>query len=123
MDDPTLQLLSDYADAWNDHDLDRVMALMTPDCVFQAGGGPEPHGSRYEGAEAVRERFQEVWAFFPDARWNEARHFASGDRALSEWRFTGTDRDGNCVEVNGCDLFTLRDGRIAIKDTFLKARG
>ena len=123
MDDPTLHLLSDYAEAWNDHDIDRIMALMTPDCVFLAGGGPERFGSRYEGAEAVRERFQEVWEFFPDARWNDARHFACGDRGLSEWRFTGTDGDGNRVEVNGCDLFTFSGGRIAIKDTYLKDRG
>ncbi|NCF80809.1 MAG: nuclear transport factor 2 family protein [Proteobacteria bacterium] len=122
MDDPNLRMLSAYADAWNDHDIDRIMSFMTPDCIFQAGGGPESYGSRHQGSVSVRERFLEVWAFFPDARWSEARHFVNGDRGMSEWLFTGTDPDGTMVEIHGCDVFTFRDGMIAIKDTFLKAR-
>jgi len=117
-----LRLLQDYADAWNDHDIDRIMSFMTADCIFQAGGGSERHGSRHQGAEPVRERFLEVWAHFSDARWSEARHFVSGDRGLSEWSFSGTAPDKTRIVVNGCDVFTFRDGLIAIKDTYLKAR-
>jgi len=41
---------------------------------------------------------------------------------VSEWTFTGTDKDGTSVEVNGCDIFTFRDGKILIKDSFRKMR-
>jgi ketosteroid isomerase-like protein len=41
---------------------------------------------------------------------------------VSEWTFTGTRRDGTRVEVTGCDLFTFRDGRIAIKNSYRKNR-
>ena len=34
--------------------------------------------------------------------------------------FTGTDKDGGGVEVNGCDIFTFRDGKIQIKDSHRK---
>jgi ketosteroid isomerase-like protein len=59
---------------------------------------------------------------FPDAQWNDAHHLVCGARGISEWRFTGTRADGARVEVNGCDLFTFRDGKIALKNSYRKNR-
>jgi steroid delta-isomerase-like uncharacterized protein len=115
-------LLDRFADAWNGHDLDALMSMMTDDCVFEASAGPEVDGERSEGQPAVRAAFAAVFEAFPDAHWAGARHFIAGDRAVSEWTFTGTRRDGTRVEVNGCDLFTLRDGRIAVKNSYRKNR-
>ena len=42
----------------------------------------------------------------------------AGDRGASEWLFTGTTSDGKKVEVNGCDLFTFRGGKIARKESY-----
>jgi ketosteroid isomerase-like protein len=70
----------------------------------------------------VRAGFAEVWATFPDAHWGGARHFVCGDRGFSEWTFTGTRADGTRVEVNGCDLFTFRSGKIALKNSYRKNR-
>ena len=39
---------------------------------------------------------------------------------VSEWRITGTDTSGAKVEVRGCDLLELRDGKIARKDSYWK---
>jgi ketosteroid isomerase-like protein len=55
-------------------------------------------------------------------RFGAARHFVSGDRGLSEWLVTGTASDGRKVEVNGCDLFTFRGGKIALKSSFFENR-
>jgi ketosteroid isomerase-like protein len=41
---------------------------------------------------------------------------------VSEWLFTGTTGDGKKVEVNGCDVFTFRNGKIAVKDSYFKNR-
>ena len=79
-------------------------------------------GQRSEGQQAVRAAFADVFATFPDAQWANARHFVSGNRAVSEWTFSGTRKDGSYVEVNGCDLLTLRDGKIAIKNSYRKNR-
>jgi ketosteroid isomerase-like protein len=46
----------------------------------------------------------------------------AGDRGVSEWVFTGTMANGRTVEVNGCDLFTFRNGKIAVKSSYLKNR-
>jgi ketosteroid isomerase-like protein len=63
-----------------------------------------------------------VWATFPDAQWRNARHFVHDERGVSEWTFTGTRLDGTRIEVQGCDLFTFRDGRIWLKDSYRKSR-
>lgn len=118
----TVEDLEAFAAAWNRHDIDALMSFMTHDCVFEASAGPEVCGTRYEGREAVRRGFAQVWATFPDAHWGNARHFVNGDRGVSEWTFTGTRRDGSRVEVNGCDLFTFREGKIALKNSYRKDR-
>jgi taurine dehydrogenase small subunit len=116
------ELLDRFADAWNRHDLDALMSMMTDDCVFEASAGPQANGQRHEGRAAVRAAFAAVFELFPDARWENPRHVISGNRAVSEWTFTGTQKDGKRVEVTGCDLLTLRDGKIAIKNSYRKNR-
>lgn len=118
----TPEMLQAFADAWNRHDIDALMSFMAPDCVFEASAGPDVCGTRCQGEAAVRAGFSEVWATFPDAHWGNARHFVCGDRGVSEWTFTGTRADGTRVEVNGCDLFTFRGGRIALKNSYRKNR-
>lgn len=118
----TTEVLQAFADAWNRHDVDALMSFLTEDCVFEASAGTEVCGARYVGREAVCASFAEVWATFPDAHWGNARHFVHGDRGVSEWTFTGTRTDGARVEVHGCDLFTFRDGKIALKDSYRKNR-
>ena len=118
----TVDMLQAFADAFNRHDADAVVAFMTDDCVFEASAGPEACGTRYSGRDAVRAAFAEVFDTFPDARWGEPRHFVQGSRGVSEWTFTGTRTDGARVEVHGCDVFTFRDGKIALKDSYRKNR-
>ncbi|MBK7062372.1 MAG: nuclear transport factor 2 family protein [Rubrivivax sp.] len=123
---PYPQLTTDdlqaFADAWNRHDVDALMSFMTEDCQFDASAGPEGCGARFVGRQAVRAAYTEVWATYPDAHWGGARHFVQGDRGVSEWTFTGTRPDGHRVEVEGCDLFTFRGGKIAVKNSYRKNR-
>ena len=116
------RVLQAFADAWNRHDVDALMSMMTTDCVFEASGGHAVDGERHEGQPAVRVAYSAVFAQYPDAHWGHARHFVTDDRGVSEWTFTGTRTDGTRVEVNGCDLFTLRNGKIARKNSFRKNR-
>lgn len=118
----TTEMLQAFAEAWNRHDLDALMSFMTEDCVFEASAGVDVCGTRFVGRESVRAGFAEVWATFPDAQWRDARHFVLEDRGVSEWTFTGTRADGTRVEVHGCDLFTFRDGRISLKNSYRKSR-
>ena len=121
-DEVTVAFLQGFADAWNRHDADALMECMTQDCVFENAGGPAKFGTRFEGQQAVRQGYTGVWESAPDPQWLEVRHFISGNRGVSEWTFTGTTREGKKMEVNGCDVFTFRDGKIFIKDSYTKNR-
>jgi len=121
-DGALLELLNRFAEAWNRHDLDALMGMMTDDCVFEASAGPQADGQRSEGQPAVRAAYAAVFEAFHDAHWANPRHFVAGDRGVSEWTFTGTQEDGRRVEVNGCDLFAFKDGRIALKNSYRKHR-
>jgi steroid delta-isomerase-like uncharacterized protein len=118
----SVEVLQALAEAWNRHDVDSLMSFMTDDCVFEASAGPDVHGERHVGCDAVRAAYADVWATFPDAQWRGARHFVVGDRGVSEWTFSGTRADGSRVDVNGCDVFTFRDGKIALKNSYRKNR-
>jgi ketosteroid isomerase-like protein len=122
MSQELLTLMGEFAQAWNRHDLDALMTMMTDDGVFETSGGSSVEGERVVGQEDVRSAFAAVFEKFPDAQWGGAQHVVSGDRGFSQWTFSGTMADGTRVEVNGCDLFTFREGKIAVKNSFRKDR-
>lgn len=117
------RLLVEHIDAWNAHDLERLMALFADDCMFDASGGSGVHGQRFEGRRAVREAFASVFDRMPDAHWGEGQHYTLGaDHYVSTWTLTGTLADGSRIEVDGCDFLTVRDGLITRKHSFRKQR-
>jgi ketosteroid isomerase-like protein len=118
----TEDFLQSFADAFNAHDVKGIMSHMTEDCVFVASAGPDVDGEIFTGQEQVKLAFENVFATFPDAHWGNARHCILGNRGFSEWIFTGTKADGVKVEVLGCDLFTFKNGKIAIKNSYRKNR-
>jgi ketosteroid isomerase-like protein len=121
--DALQRLLVEHTDAWNSHDLDRLMGLFADDCVFDASAGPETHGRRFEGRASVRAAFADVLASMPDANWGDGRHFPlSEEYGVSEWRLTGTLADGTRVDVLGCDFLTVRGDKIIRKSSFRKQR-
>jgi ketosteroid isomerase-like protein len=118
----TVQFLQSFADAFNAHDINKIMSFMTQDCVFEASAGEYADGEKFMGQENVRKAFENVFSTFHDAHWANARHFISENRGFSEWTFTGSKSDGSTVEVTGCDLFTFKDGKIAVKNSYRKSR-
>ena len=118
----TIDFLQSFADAFNAHNVKAIMSHMTDDCVFEASAGPDFNGEKFKGQQQVKEAFEKVFETFHDAHWGNAGHFISGDRGFSEWIFTGTKTDGTKVEVTGCDLFTFKDGKIAVKNSYRKNR-
>jgi steroid delta-isomerase-like uncharacterized protein len=116
------RFLQSYGDAFNRHDVDALLSMMTEDCVFEAAGGSDVCGTRHVGQAAVRTAFAAIFVNFPDSKWSSARHFVSGDRGVSEWTYTATRADGSRIEVNGCDVFTFSNGMIAVKNAYRKDR-
>ena len=118
----TVEYLKAFGDAWNRHEVEELMSFMADDCLFQVSVGPGIDGTRYVGRDQVRTGYEAVLASFPDGHWGDDSHFIAGDRGVSEWTFTATGLDGQPIEVRGCDVFTFRDGKIAVKNSFRKIR-
>jgi steroid delta-isomerase-like uncharacterized protein len=118
----TIDFLQAFSDAWNRHDIDALMSFMAEDCEFHAVAGPDLLGKSFIGREQVRAGFQLAWQTFPDAAWLDATHFVCGDRGVSESTFSGTRTDGTRIEARMVDVFTFRDGKIAVKNAFRKDR-
>lgn len=114
---PSLQA---FLDAFNAHDVERIMSFFTEDCVFDMPRGPAPGGRRLIGTQEVRAGIQSRFDGIPDIRYEDDRHWTCGDRGVSEWTIRGTLATGEPIEVRGCDLFEFADGRIRRKDSFWK---
>jgi hypothetical protein len=83
-------------------------------------GGPTWEGRRAGGRDELRKAIAALFKSLPDARWKEARHFIAGDRGVRQWVFTATRADARKAESKGCDVFTFRNGLIAVKDSYRK---
>jgi ketosteroid isomerase-like protein len=116
------QTLEAILDAFNAHDLDRIMGFFVEDCVLEMPRGPEPCGRRVAGSEAVRDALRSRFTGLPDVHYGDAEHHVAGNTGISQWTITGTTSTGERVEARGCDFFTFRNGKIARKNSFWKIR-
>ena len=121
-DDTKMRVLQEIATSFDKHDLDRIMAHFTDDCVFETPRGPEAYGRRVVGKDAVRAAFADRFAGIPDVRYTDDSHFVTGNRGASEWLLSGTNTAGERIEVRGCDLWTFDGDKVVRKDSYWKIR-
>lgn len=113
--------LREFLDAFNRHDIDRIMEYFADDCVLETPRGENHWGNRYEGHDAVREILTYRFGWLPDMHYGEEEHFAMGKFGVSRWVITGNSVEGDRIEVQGCDLMALDDrGFISHKDSYWK---
>jgi ketosteroid isomerase-like protein len=114
--------LIQLCDAFNAHDLDRIMSHFAEDCVLQMPRGDKPWGRRFEGRTAVREALAGRFQGLPDIHYAMARHFVDegAGTGISKWIVTGTSPDGQRIEAWGCDFYEFREGQVVLKDSYWK---
>ncbi|MCA0028726.1 MULTISPECIES: nuclear transport factor 2 family protein [unclassified Mesorhizobium] len=114
--------LTQLCEAFNAHDLDRIMAFFSDDCILEMPRGGKPWGSRFEGKANVRKALATRFEGLPDVHYGNAEHFvdSTADTGISKWTLTGTTREGEKKEVRGCDFYTFRDGKVIRKDSYWK---
>lgn len=115
----TLDAVERFNTAFNQHDVDAVMAAMTDDCVFE-NTSPFPDGERYAGQAAVRAFWQQFFAGSPHALFETEDMFAGGDRCVVRWRYNWIEADGRRGHIRGVDVFRVRDGKVAEKFAYVK---
>lgn len=114
--------LTELCAAFNAHDLDRIMAMFAEDCVLEMPRGDRPWGSRFTGKRDVRAALATRFEGLPDVHYGNDEHFIdeAAGTGMSKWLLTGTARDGSRKEVQGCDFYTFRDGKVTRKDSYWK---
>ncbi len=111
-----------YEAAWNGCDVDVMADLITEDIVWVDPALPEPA----VGIGAVQEFMRTSFRVFPDLRFGQpdpTQVAVNGDLVAWAWNMTGTMRGPidppgfapthRTMRVDGVDLWTMRDGRIA----------
>ena len=114
----TRNTVTRFNEAFNRHDVDAVMALMTEACLFDSTR-PPPDGERLVGQAQVRKFWEEFFQRSPHARFETEEVVAAGDRCVVRWSYHWV-RDGKPGRVRGIDLFRVREGRVAEKLSYVK---
>jgi len=112
------EVVEQFNEAFNRHDVDAIMALMTDDCVFE-NTRLSPDGTRIEGHAAVRAFWTQFFHNSPKARFDTEEIFDAGDRCVVRWTYHWLKATGN-GHVRGVDLFRVRDGKVAEKLSYVK---
>lgn len=115
----TIEVINQFNEAFNRHDVRAVMDLMTDDCVFE-NTYPPPDGERIEGQEAVRRFWEEFFHSSPHAIFQTEEMITHGDRCIVRWRFDWTNSDNQSGHVRGVDVFRVQDGKVAEKFAYVK---
>ena len=116
-------MLMKLCDAFNAHDLDRIMECFADDCVLEMPRGPDPWGTRFQGKDGVRKGLASRFQGIPDVHYGDEEHFfdPESNTGMSKWLLTGTTTKGVKLKVRGCDFYTFRaDGKATRKDSYWK---
>lgn len=118
MTSETKDVIDRFNEAFNTHDVDAIMALMTDDVVFD--NTKPPDGERYEGQQEVRGFWERFFAANPNAWFDTEDMFVAGDRCTARWVFTFDRKDPGGGHIRGVDVFKVRDGKVAEKLSYVK---
>ena len=114
----TVATVNKFNEAFNRHDVDAVMGLMTDDCVFE-NTRPSPDGTRYEGAAAVRACWEDLFKRSPQASFTTEEVIGAGERCVVRWVYHWV-KEGMPGHVRGVDVFRVREGKVAEKFSYVK---
>jgi ketosteroid isomerase-like protein len=107
------QTIASYNEAWNDHDVDAILAFHAPGMVFEN----HTAGDRVEGS-AVGPHIARIFENTPDLAFTGRRLYARDGLVVSEWTARATDADGRRIEWDGIDVFPFEKGLILRKDVY-----
>jgi len=119
----SIELLKDFLEAFNRHDLDAIMDFFADDCRFYMPRGTKPSGDQYNGKTEVRIGLAKRFEGIPDVHYGDDRHWACENFGVSTWTLTGTSLVGQHIEVRGVDLLEFDHGKITCKDSYWKIVG
>jgi len=119
------QTIDRYNAAWNEHDLDAIVAMHAPDMVFEN----HTAGESAEG-EAVRAHIGSIFETWPDIEFTTRRLYVREGLVVQEWTAIAThtktmrrgdlvaEPAGRRVEWDGLDVIPFENGLVKRKDVY-----
>ncbi|MEQ8234559.1 MAG: nuclear transport factor 2 family protein [Gammaproteobacteria bacterium] len=118
---PIEKTIAHLVEAWNDQDVDAIVAVFAADGAYHEPAGPDRCGRTHVGHAAIRAALERVFATFPDGVLTPVGALAvAGDQAHCEWDFAWTTRSGERRVTRGVDVFTFEHGLLKHKSAYLK---
>ena len=105
-----MRLVLEFKDAFNNHDVDGMTALMSKDCIFESIE-PSPIGEVHTGKDAVMEFWQAYFTIYPNVKMEVEELFGMGDRCILRWKHLYDERHNRYMR--GVDIFRVKDGLIS----------
>ena len=104
-------------DAFNARDREAAEALFTADGVLWPGMA----GACFAGPEAIADALFGFLGARESGRFETVHEMFAGDEAYKEWKWIGVTSEGETTQTHGCDYYRIRDGKVAVMNTFRKA--
>ena len=114
-----MRLVVRFNDAFNRHDVDAMMELMSDDCVFE-NTAPAPDGTVYSGKAAVAQFWREFFRASPRAQITIEELFGTDLRCVMRWRYSWADAAGQPGHVRGVDIWQVKNNLICEKLSYVK---
>jgi uncharacterized protein (TIGR02246 family) len=111
-----MDVIARFNDAFNRHDLQAVMELMTDDVVFE-----NTSGGRFEGQDSVRVILARAFELMSSGWFETEQTVALGERVVVLWTYTFDKQNAERGHTRGADIFRVRDGRVAEKLSYVKS--
>jgi len=114
-----MRLVLAFNDAFNQHDIEGMMKLMSEDCAFE-NTSPAPDGTVYKGKDAVTKFWHNFFRESPSAHIEIEEIFGLGNHCIMRWRYDWVDVSGIKGHVRGVDIFKIKEGFISEKLSYVK---
>jgi len=110
------EIVQQIIDAWNSHDIERIMELH--DCSYE--GGDVGLAEKVLGLQGIRKAYLRFFRAFPDIVVVAEDSIVCDNRVVLHWVATGTHRgvfmripaSNKKISVHGVSLLTLKNGKI-----------
>ena len=108
-----------FGRAFFKEDLDALYQVVTEDFVWSAVVNGKPR--RIQGREAVGAYFAERRGLYENVRFHDVVYHHGPEASFMTFRLTATAKaTGAAVDEIGVERYTFRDGKLALKDVYLK---
>jgi len=119
MPNDVIDLVKRFNEALNAGDVEGMMRWMTEDCIFE-NTYPPPDGTRFQGQAEVRGFWEDFFRGSSQAYIEIEEIFALGQRCVMRWSYHWVGADGASGHIRGVDLYTIENGLIAEKLSYVK---